>query len=598
MALDGIAVAAVTAELKKELLGGRIDKIYQPRKDEVIVSVRSLGQTRWVLFSASASHPRLQLCGRPTSNPETAPMFCMTLRKHIAGGKIVQITQPNFERIVQVHILGMNEMGDMVEKCLTIEMMGKYSNLILIDEKGTVIDAIRRVSHFTSSVREVLPGKAYCFPPGQGKENPLQMEKESFLKHFAEGDGRNIQSILYLSYTGISPVCAAELCYRAGIDPTAHPSEVSWARLEDLYVYFRDMMDLTIGEQFQPEIAVDKKTEVPAEFFAFGLTQYETGLKRISYTSMSALLEDFYGERDNKNYIRQKAHDMRRIVVNSMDRLTRKEKLQQKALKETERMEEWRHKGEVLTSTLYLVEQGAKEAVLPDYFVGGDIRISLDPQKTPAENAQKYFAQYNKAKRTRAALAQMAEQNAVEMAYLEGVLVAIDQAADESDLAEIQAELAAEGLMKAKTEKKGRGKKIPKSQPMHFVSSDGYDIFVGKSNTQNDVLTMKTAESTDLWFHTKQIPGSHVIVRTRGEENPPDRTKEEAAVLAAYFSRAQQSGSLVAVDYTPRKFIRKPKGAKPGMVVYDTNQTAYVLPEEGVVNRLRKDKTEVKEDIH
>lgn len=592
MALDGIAVSNIVSELNKKLLGGRIDKVYQPLHDEIIFSVRSLGKNLKVLATANSSHPRIHITEIQKDNPQQAPMFCMVLRKHIAGGKIVAIEQPDFERIINIKIEGINEMGDMGIKTLIIEIMGKHSNIILIDEDGTVLDSIKRVSHDKSSVREVLPGKQYMLPPSQDKKNPLNTNIDEFTSLLKMTEGQKLQGFIYKNYTGISPVMASEICFRGGFDPSSYCGEIAENSIERLYKAFCDVFDDIKSENYSPEIIYTEDTDKITEFSSLPMTQFEKGFKKQSFESISALLEEFYAERDNMYHIQQKAHDMRRIILTNIERCVKKSEIQQKTLKSIENREDWRVKGELLTANIYAVEKGMTVFKTINFYDENmpEIEIAIDPVKTPAENAQKYFAKYNKAKRTLAALDIQKKQNDEELIYLESILNSLESSNSDSDLLEIREELVDAGYMKRKSFKKGKGQKIKKSKPMHYISSEGFDIFVGKSNMQNDDLTLHFAGPGDLWLHTKNIPGSHVIIKTEGKCNDindlPDNTLIEAANLAVLNSKAKD-GTLVPVDYTFRRNIKKPNGSKPGMVIYEQNWSVYINPDKTKAKKLQ-----------
>lgn len=586
MALDGITTFAIVSELKTALLGGRIDKIHQPLADEVRISIRGNGTPKKLLLSANSGHPRIHLTESTRENPMSAPLFCMVLRKYIAGGKIMDIVQPDFERIVILKVESANEMGDITQKSLILEIMGKHSNLILTDENGKILDSIKRVTHEKSSVREVLPGKAYIFPPSQGKKNPLLAERADFLFALHLQEGRKLQEFLYQTYTGISPLMAQEACARASLDASNACQETSLADGGRLFDAFSALMQEVRESRFLPAVYTQKENGRIVDFSVLEMRLFQS-MEQKPYPTISALLEGYYLERDNALHIRQKAHDIRRLVISNIERCAKKKDIQLKTLRDTKGMQDWKKKGELLTANIYAVAQGMTSFRTVDFYDENmaEIEIALDPMKTPAENAQKYFAKYNKAKRTLAALEIQQKQNDEELAYLESVLNALDNAVDEADLSEIRAELAESGFIRRQPQKKG-APRPKKAKPLHFVSSDGYDIFVGKSNLQNDELTLRTAESTDIWMHAKNIPGSHVIIRTNGTGEAPETTLEEAANLAAFFSKAKES-SMVPIDYTLRKNIKKPGGAKPGMVIYFTNRTIYITPDEGQVRQMK-----------
>lgn len=587
MALDGITASAIVSELNTALLGGRIDKIHQPVADEIRMTIRGLGNgAKKLILSANSAHPRIHLTESTRENPMTAPLFCMVLRKHIAGGKIVEICQPDFERIIILRIESANEMGDITTKNLILEIMGKHSNLILTDENGKILDSIKRVTHEKSSVREVLPGKTYVFPPSQDKKNPLEAESGDFLFSLHLQEGRKLQEFIYQTYTGISPLMAGEICARAGLDASNACQETTIEEGEALFTAFGKTMAEIKAGRYQPAIYYRKEHHRIVDFAVLEMTQF-AGLEKKSFDSVSALLESFYQERDNAAHIRQKAHDMRRLVMSNIERCVKKKEIQLKTRRETKGMELWKKKGELLTANIYAIPQGITTFRTIDYYEADlpEIEIAIDPAKTPAENAQKYFSKYNKAKRTLAALEIQEKQNEEELVYLESVLNALENAKDDADLSEIRTELAESGFLRRQVQKKGT-QKPKKAKPLCYFSSDGYEILVGKSNLQNDELTLRVAEPTDLWLHTKEIPGSHVIIRTKGQSELPETTMEEAANLAAFYSKAKNS-SMVPVDYTQRKNIKKPNGAKPGMVIYLTNRTIYITPDADRVDQMR-----------
>lgn len=587
MALDGIAVSNLIYELKDRLLGGRIDKIYQPNTDELILSFRSIGANFKLLLSANSSHPRLHITSLQKENPMTPPMFCMVMRKYAAGGKLIGISQPDFERIVVLEIESMNEMGDKTAKKLIIEIMGKHSNIILTDENDKILDSIKHISHEKSSVREVLPGRTYVLPPSQEKKNPLFAQKDFFMEQARQKPGVKLQSFLYLNYTGISPIMASEICFRAGLDPSSACQEISDENFNNLYNSMEALFQDVKQNSFSPEIIYDSDTNKIIDFSPVPMTQFQYQTKK-NYNSISQLLEEFYSEKDNSYHIAQKAHDMRRLVTSNIERCVRKKELQLKTLKDIENKDIWKLKGELITANIYAIEKGQTSLKALNFYEEEqpEIEIALEATKTPSENAQKYFNKYNKAKRTMVALSLQKKQNDEELDYLENVLVSIETATEDSDLAEIREELAEQGFVKKKKYNKGKQPKQKKTTPHHFISSDGYDIYVGKSNTQNDELTLHIAQNNDIWLHTKNIPGSHVIIKMKDSQPLPEQTLLEAANLAVFHSKAKNS-SNVPVDYTPRKNVKKPRGAKPGMVIYEQNKTVTITVNDRIIHTIK-----------
>lgn len=587
MALDGITISNIVYELNNEILGGRIDKIYQPLKDEIIFSVRTTTKKNYkILVSANSNQPRVHITNIQKENPISAPMFCMVMRKYVSGGKIVEILQPNFERIINIKIESINEMGDMTVKTLIIEMMGKHSNIILIDENEIILDSIKRVSHATSSVREVLPGKKYVLPPSQNKINPLLVTKEDFIKEFLKKDGEKLQSFIYKTYTGISPIVASEICCRAGYDSSIWCGEIEYSDKLKLYNSFFEVINKIKEHLYNPHIIYDKNEKI-IDFSVINMKQFSL-FKTTKFGSVSELLEEFYTERDNIYHVQQKAHDMRRVVLSNIERCVKKKEIQNKTLKDIANKDIWKLKGELITSNIYLIKKGDLKFRTVNFYDENmpEIEIALDSSMTPSENAQRYFNKYNKAKRTLAAMKIQKKQNDEELSYLESILNSLENSKDDADLSEIRQELIESGFMKRKNIKKNKGQKMKKSKPLHYISSEGYHIYIGKSNIQNDELTLKFAQINDIWLHTKNIPGSHVIIKTNGEKIP-DNTILEAANLAAYNSKAK-TGSNIPVDYTIRKNVKKPSGAKPGLVIYDKNKTIYVTPDNNKIKELKQ----------
>lgn len=590
MALDGITTASIIHELKTLLLGGRVDKIHQPLQDEISFQVRGVKQADdkkqnpKILLSANPNNPRIHITQTTKENPMKAPLFCMVLRKHIAGGKITDIYQPDFERIIIIKVESANEMGDRTEKHLILEIMGKHSNIILTDENMKILDSIKRISHEKSSVREVLPNKQYVFPPSQNKKNPLEESKQPFLSNIHLQEGRKIQEFIFQSYVGISPIMASEICHRANLQASMTCAEMTDSFSEALFQAFSSTIAEIKNQNFSYHIYYNQNDML--DFAVLEMQQFQAYQKK-SFHTISELLEGFYAERDHIYHIKQKSSDMRRIIQINLERCIRKKELQLKTRKDTKNMDKWKKKGELITANIYSISQGMTILSTTDFYEEDmpTIEIALDPTKSPSENAQAYFSKYNKAKRTLTALEEQEKQNNDELTYLESVLNALDVAKDIADLTEIRSELAQSGFMKKQVHKKGRVK-IQKAKPLHYISSDGFHIYVGKSNLQNDELTLKFAHHTDIWLHTKEIAGSHVIIATNGTGEVPDTTLDEAGHLAAYFSKGKY-GSMVAIDYTLRKNVKKPSGAKAGMVIYLTNRTIYITPDENKIQKLK-----------
>ena len=567
MAFDGITIASITRELNQTLLGGRIYKIAQPESDELLLTIKNNGSQYRLMLSADASLPLVYLTEVNKPSPMTAPGFCMLLRKHLQNARIVDITQPGLERIIHLDLEHLNELGDICRKKLIVEIMGKHSNIIFCDDQDKIIDSIKHISGMVSSVREVLPGRDYFIPKTQDKFDPLQLSYVNLAGHM-HAKPMALYKAIYTSYTGFSPVMAQEVCYRAGIDGDLPANVLEDDALQTLYDVLSDMMTQVASGTFTPTIYYDEKT--PVEFAALPLTLYSDKTAK-TYDSVSALLEQYYAERSTVTRIRQKSVDLRKIVQIALERNVKKYDLQIKQMQDTDKRDKYKVYGELLNTYGYNVEQGAKSMEALNYYTNEMITIPLDDTLTPQENAKKYFDKYGKLKRTYEALTELTVQVKEEIEHLESILNALDIAMQEEDLVQIKEELIESGYIR----RKGGTKKVKiTSKPFHYISSDGFHIYVGKNNYQNDELTFRLASGNDWWFHAKKIPGSHVIVRTEGKELP-DRTFEEAARLAAYYSKGREQ-EKVEIDYLQRKNVKKPNAAKPGFVVYYTNYSMAI----------------------
>ena len=532
MALDGITVAALTAELNQTILNGRISKIAQPEADELLLTIKAPSGQYRLSLSASASLPYLYLTAQNKVSPMTAPNFCMVLRKHIANGRIIAISQPGLERIIRITVEHLDEMGDLKKKNLIIELMGKYSNIIFCDENERIIDSIKRVPSQMSSVREVLPGREYFIPETQDKRNPLDCSYEQFCEK-ASSLPLPLAKALTSAFTGISGQVAAEICYRASLDADIPINTLEEDALLHLYHNFSWLMEDVENANFKPCILY--KGEEPAEYAAILPTRYE----------------------HTEGYHIEPAD------------------LQLKQLKDTEKRDKFKVYGELLNTYGYQVTEGAKSVEVPNYYTGEMLTIPLDETLSPLDNAKKYFARYNKLKRTFEALNTQTEETKTEIAHLQTIQAALAIAESEDDLAQIRDELETYGYIRRKMN--GKKKQKFKSKPFHYRSSDGFDIYVGKNNFQNDELTFKVANGNDWWFHAKGMPGSHVIVKTEGRELP-DRTFEEAGRLAGYYSSGRDN-EKIEIDYLQRKNVKKPNGAVAGYVIYYTNYSLTIHPD-------------------
>lgn len=567
MAFDGITIAGIVHELQDKLTGGRIYKIAQPETDELLLTIKNNGGQCRLLLSADASLPLIYLTENNKQSPMTAPNFCMLLRKHLQNARIVAVEQPGLERIVCFTLEHLDEMGDVRRKFLAIEIMGKHSNIIFYDESNIIIDSIKHISGMVSSVREVLPGREYFVPKTQQKAEPGECDETQFIQTITE-KAMPVFKAIYGSFTGISPVVAHEVCYRAGVDSDMPSQALNQEQQRALAEVFCQLIkDVQMGV-FAPRIVYENNA--PVEYAAIPLTSYGDDRTK-TFDSMSELLEVYYAEKNAVTRIRQRSVDLRRIVQTALERNVKKLDLQMKQMEDTEKKDKYRVYGELLNTYGYSVEQGAELVEVMNYYTNEMMKIPLDPMLSAIDNAKKYFDKYGKLKRTYEALSVLTKETQAEVEHLQSVSTALDIAVLEEDLVQIKEELIESGYIR----RKGGSKKVRiTSKPFHFRSSDGFEMYVGKNNFQNEDLTFKFAAGNDWWFHSKGAPGSHVIVKTNGEELP-DRTFEEAARLAAHFSQARGQDKA-EIDYTLKKNVKKPNGSKPGFVVYYTNYSMVI----------------------
>lgn len=578
MSMDGLSLYSAMNELNKRLAGGKIDKIQQTDKEELLLMVRSLGQTYRLLINASAADNRVQLTELKKQAPSEAPMFCMLLRKRIAGGKIVRFEQERLDRVLKISIETYNDLGDLSVFALYCELMGKHSNIILVNEKGVIVDAIKHVGLGMSSVRFVMPGLEYSAPPAQDKQDPSKASADDFSMAMCMV-GMSIAKALSNAFFGLSPAVAAQLVARY-TDKT-ECTQLSEAEREELAerlsAFYADMAQGK--EKASAVLNALGETEAVYPFAISG-----SGIKL--YDSIGEALDSLYINSDRREWAKRHGASARKVLQNNIERCEKKLALYADALNSEEQMEKCRLYGELLTANLHSLKSGTDTAAVDNYYADPVERIAipLDRQLTPGENAQRYYKKYQKLKAARDMAIVQREQTLSELNYLEGQLDNLTKCTAENELSELIEELKDQGYIKR--DKGGKKKmKLAASKPMHFVSSTGADIYVGKNNRQNDELTLRFASPNDIWMHTKNIPGSHVIVKGASEQDTATMT--EAALLAAYYSRARGSEN-VAVDYTPRKYVKKPAGAKPGMVIYTTNKTAYVTPSEEAVAGLKE----------
>lgn len=572
MALDGIVISNIVAELNSTILNSKISKIAEPEADELLLTLKGPNGSFRLSMSASASLPFIYLTPTNKVSPLTAPTFCMVLRKHIANGRITKIYQPGMERIINFEIEHLNEMGDLCHKVLIIELMGKYSNIIFTDSDGTIIDSAKRIPASVSSVREVLPGRAYTIPATQeDKYNPLTVDSKQFVD-IISAKPLTVSKAIYSSFSGISPLVANELAHRAGLDADSPVAAYSHDELLHLGSNFTWMMEDIKNNRFTPNIVRDGNE--PKEFSSIELTQY-SDLTVTKYESISEVLELYYSERNTYTRIRQKSADLRKHVNTLLERNQKKYSLQMKQLKDSEKREKYKVYGELINAFGYGLTPDDKFLEAANYYDDNKIiKIPIDNTKTPAENAQKYFDKYGKMKRTAEALNELILETKGQIDHLESIQNSLDIALSADDLVQIKDELIEYGFIK---KGKGSKKQKVKSKPFHYISSDGFDMYVGKNNYQNDELTFKLATGNDWWFHAKGMPGSHVIVKAENKELP-DSTFEEAGKLAGYYSKGKNADK-VEIDYLQKKNVKKANGAAAGFVVYYTNYSLTIHPD-------------------
>ncbi|MDD4168745.1 MAG: NFACT RNA binding domain-containing protein [Desulfotomaculaceae bacterium] len=587
MPYDGLVLAAITKELDEKLTGGRIDRIHQPTRDEIVLVVHRPGFRGRLLLSANAQSARVHLTGTTRENPAAAPVFCMVLRKHLEGGRIISVQQPGLERMLLIKVEAWDELGRRLPKHLICEIMGKHSNILLVEPvSNIIIDGIKRYSHAVSRYREVLPGQPYLPPPSQNKLNPLLFNEEQFRRHCLDAPlETTLVELLQGRFEGLSKVTCREIIDRANLAADVLLDHCGEYEFRSLWEPIHQIMALAREGRFAPCLTCGNKGQA-LDFAALELTH--TGLAT-KHGEMNELVDLFFWEREQAEIINKGRNRVLTILKKEMSRLGKKHDLYQASLKATAAADKFKLYGELLTANLYRLEQGLPEACLQNYYETGDqtVTIPLDRHRSPSENAQLYFKKYIKARNTRTALEPRIAAARDEMLYLEGIKNALEQVSNLSELAEIKLELTEQGYLKSPPplpggKKKKKERLVPK--PLSFFSSDGLQILVGKNNKQNDYLTLKLAQENDLWLHTKDIHGAHVIIRTEGKEIPAS-TLAEAAALAAFFSKGHSSTN-VPVDYTLKKHVSKPKGARPGMVIYRQQKTIMAVPDEELVERL------------
>lgn len=583
MSFDGLVTNSIVRELKNRISDGKINQVYQPERDEIIIQIRTFEGNYKLLMSASASNSRVHFTESKKENPITAPLFCMILRKHLCGGKIVSVEQDGFDRVVKIGVESYTELGDLTVKTLIIEIMNRHSNIILVGSDGKIIDSVKHIDLTVSAVRQVLPGFPYELPPAQNKINPTECGKEEIFSALSSvSEGKGADKALVEIFLGVSPLVSREILYRFCGDMQKMMSEIDVREYADfVYEFFTPVRQ---GD-FSPCIVLDTDKK-PVAFSCVKLTQY--GENIIEQDGISQAVDGFYMSRGMHEHITQRSAHIVKIINNNIERCRKKLAIHTENLKKSQNRDKYKMYGDLLTANVYRMENGMEKIEVENYYENpvSSVTISLKADLSPSGNAQRYYKLYQKAKTTEMYAKEQIKEAEDELYYLETVLESVNKAETASDIAEIKDELADGGYVPKVKNKKS--KLMKKTAPMEFLSSDGYKILVGRNNHQNDMLTVKMAFSTDIWLHTKIIPGSHTIIRAEGKSDIPETTIMEAARLAAYFSKAKNS-TQVPVDFTVVKNVKKPSGAKPGLVIYDNYNTVYVTPDEELVKKLKNE---------
>lgn len=573
MAFDGITMAAVADELQRKIKDGRVTKISQPEKDEIIMTIKNAGEQYRLFLCASPSLPLVYLTDTNKQSPMTAPNFCMVLRKHLQGARILSVEQPGLERVLIILMEHLDEMGDLCVRKLVFELMGKYSNLILCDSNERIIDSLKHVSGMMSSVREVLPGREYFIPKTQEKADALLLDQDYF-EEMLLSSSAPVYKAIYTSYTGISPFIAQEICNYCGIDDRIAASSLTNPDCKRLFASFEKCIQSVLERKFTPVIICENR--FPKEFAVTEISSWPS--ESLScYEDVSVMLQSFYESRNTEDTMRQKTVHLRKQLQTILEKDYKKLDLQMKQMEDAEQKETYRIYGELLNTYGYEIKEGSKSAKVLNYYTNKEVTIPLDETKSIKDNAKRYFDKYVKMKRTLEALAVQTEETKKEIEYLESVQTFMQFAVSKEDLDQIRQELYEKHYIRKRPEK-GKGK--TKNPPLHYRTQDGYDIYVGRNNLQNEELTHKFATGNDWWFHAKGVPGSHVVVKA-SFENPatewdmPDEVFEAAAALAAIYSKNKDQ-EKVEVDYLRKKHVKRPAGGEAGFVVYYTNYSMVI----------------------
>lgn len=586
MALDGVFLHTIKEELEQKIIGARVDKIYQPSREEVVFQMRGATGTYKLLFCTGAGTARVHITQTQIENPKAPPMFCMLLRKHLSSGRLISIRQDGLERILYFDFDSVNEMGDMVRIVVACEIMGRRSNLILINEQSKIIDSIKRVGEDMSSVRMVLPGMSYTLPPRQDKISIYNFDFDEFIERLKGFGEFEISKAIMKVLEGISPVFAREIAYYSakGIEKTV--AEIDEDICDRMKFYLKQIC-ISLKEKTNHYTVIKDKEGLLKDFCFTDVSQYGTMMFTKTFEEPSVVLDYFYSQRDLTSRMKQRASDLFRLLINTNDRITRRIAAQKQELKESSDRDYLKTCGDLISANMYMLSKGMEKAELDNFYKDGCPKeiVKLDKRRTPSQNAQKYYNEYRKADIAEKKLTELIAKGEEELLYIDSVFDALTRATTENEIIELRIELSEQGYIKSSKLKGKPPKLLP---PIKYISSDGFTIYVGRNNKQNDKLTLKDSSKLDLWCHTHNIPGSHVIIETNGQ-TPPDKTIEEACILAAFNSKARNS-SKIPVDYALVKFVKKPVGAKPGMVIFTNNKTLYVTPTEEIIKAIGENK--------
>ncbi len=579
MALDGGFLYRIAKEISDTAVGGRVEKLHQPSREEIVITIRCKGGAVKLLISANAGNPRLHVTESQIDNPQTPPMFCMLLRKKLTGARLSAVRQNGLDRTVSLEFDGYDELGDPAVSTLVCEIMGRHSNIILLDQNNKITDAIKRVTAETSSVRQVLPGIAYSAPPAQNKLNPLSasfQEISSVLQKLPEDT--ELSSALLSSLQGISPVVARELAYKCGAEFIRDLNQYTLSLLEKAVCN----LSATLSSDISSPVMLLNSDRVPKDFSFIDINQYGETMSKKYYPSCCALLDSFYRERGSCDRMKQRTHELQKHISNLLARLNRKLEIQKKELDDTKNRDSLRIFGDILSANLYSLSKGMTSAQLFNFYSDEEVVIPLNPTLSPQQNAQKYYSDYKKACAAEKILTELISSGETELRYIDSILDLLSRASTDAEISAIRDELSSQGYLKLR---KASNKKPEKLPPLKYVSSDGFTILSGRNNLQNDRLSLKDSRPDDIWLHTKAVHGSHTLILRGDAPSVPDRTVEQAAIIAAYNSKARNSLN-VQVDYTLAKYVKKIPGAKPGMVSYSNYSTAVVSPDSDLVASL------------